>query len=323
MERKIAQCELHLRKHNIEVQEILSVLPNGKDILCRIPPAKEFHFLPCMLNEFRGSKIPLFDSVATWKIEVRAIVDILDMAKCAIPRNLSVCFRRADLVSNRLWQRSLEAGQKGQQTIPEFMNLNLTWKEGNTVHDTKTGLTIKYLSKQERQAWLDDSGDWEKSFAEEDEGCLEPPPSVFTKTMKVWEAQEYDSLEEYIDDMHGDISEEERVLVMDDISKEPDSKGWELYGYQSLEDACRQEYDCRSPDEAIWDIVGVPRLMVFNDRNGKKLESLGWKFLGYKPGQHYNLGDWSTKLGNRVVHAGAGVWQEGKPRYMRKSKYRT
>ena len=69
----------------------------------------------------------------------------------------------------------------------------------------------------------------------------------------------------------------------------------ELDGFLTLEEACRHYFDCKSLEEAIWDLVGIPRVVVLDHCEhlyrrrssvGKshegKLKQAGWKYCGQK-----------------------------------------
>jgi hypothetical protein len=82
----------------------------------------------------------------------------------------------------------------------------------------------------------------------------------------------------------------------------------DLDSFLTVEDACRHYFDTRSLEEAVWDHVGVPRIIILNG-NKERMQTAGWKYSKDKS----ILGDESVKLGNRVAHVyspSCSVWVE-------------
>ena len=83
----------------------------------------------------------------------------------------------------------------------------------------------------------------------------------------------------------------------------------ELDCFTTVEDACKHYFDASCLEEAIWDYLGVPRIIVL-DGSQEKMHKLGWIRCRVKTTK---LGDSSVRLGYRVVHVyddGCSVWQE-------------
>ena len=85
---------------------------------------------------------------------------------------------------------------------------------------------------------------------------------------------------------------------------------YELDRFVTAEEACRFFFDTATIEEAIWDLVGIPRLLILNSDRWT-MEVSPWKICNGRDA----LGDKSVKMGSRVAHAyfdgWCTVWKEG------------
>ena len=77
----------------------------------------------------------------------------------------------------------------------------------------------------------------------------------------------------------------------------------ELDNFLTITEVCRHFFDTLTIEEAIWDLVGIPRLIVFNG-NEDKMKKAGWKYCKVKS----VLGDKTVQLGSRVAYVYSGSW---------------
>jgi len=174
---------------------------------------------------------------------------------------------------------------------------------GNTYIETSVGespgLKIRCLDKSERKKFFDEYINYENESQAVSSMC--PNPLEFLEEETPWMELGYNSLEEAV---------EAECASQDPSDKEQKREylgrivhGWENYGYESLLDASMQEFDAKTPEEAIWDYFGVPRLLAVDDEKaGDKLNSAGWHYEGYKAGRDFDVSEKTIKKGARVVH---------------------
>jgi len=140
------------------------------------------------------------------------------------------------------------------------------------------------------------------------EDSLYPSPSELEENLR-WKYDGYESAQHCFESEYesDDLTENERLEILEMINKTV--CGWEIMGFKSMEEACRHAYDTGSLEEAIWDSVGILRLIALNG-DEKTVKKSGWKYLGNKPGKDYELGDRSVRLGSRIVFAIGGIYEE-------------
>ena len=104
-----------------------------------------------------------------------------------------------------------------------------------------------------------------------------------------------------------------------------DKYWWEVYQYRSLEEACLKCYRAKSPDEAIWDALAVPRIKVIfpdsvfdtngdidemNKRQSDMMRRRGWAYIGYKMGRDICMDESNMIMGQRIAGGYGGAWEE-------------
>ena len=72
----------------------------------------------------------------------------------------------------------------------------------------------------------------------------------------------------------------------------------ELDGFLTIEEACRHYFDAKTLDEAIYDMIGIPRLLILN--GDVMRDASGWTYCSLNEAV---LGDKTVQLGSRFAHA--------------------
>jgi hypothetical protein len=159
------------------------------------------------------------------------------------------------------------------------------------------GVSVHWLSVAERTQIYD--ADWKR----------DPESSVelfqgeeFLATKPKWRIEGYDSLADAVQ-----ICTED---AFDEVELARDVPGWEVEGYASLEEAMMDQCDAKTPEEATFDELGIPRLRCVDEDGGRQLELAGWEYAGHKPGRCFVLCENSVQAGTRVVECKGEFWNE-------------
>ena len=118
----------------------------------------------------------------------------------------------------------------------------------------------------------------------------------------------------------GHESEDEDESLNDDLLKlnvDPGGGGiaipeWKCRGYESLEEACDEEYNgaCSAAEEE-WDNSGIPRIVCLETTGDSLMLNYGgFECQGYKPGRSFVLSMDSLKVGERLVFFKGQFYEE-------------
>ncbi|KAL9190579.1 hypothetical protein ACHAXT_000285 [Thalassiosira profunda] len=300
IELKLAQCHFHHRCKSERAKELLEQVPEDSYMLD--PPNEDKQ-----LGDFCGAHVELDDSdsrirfASEWIPSVTKTVDALFAAGLATSNNLSLLFGRSDFVSYRVWTLKRQKSERSQLSMSAFVTRSRLWIEGYTEYNARHDLKIKYLSKADRR----------QRFEE-----MTTMGSVVGNSIQLMQP----SFEQFVarfgwDDLELGSEEFSREYCSscapNETPREPLSKRAkpELDGFDSAADACRHFFDTRSLEEAVWDVLGIPRLMAL-DVSQEDMATAGWTRCGVKAA---SLGDKAVQLGQRVVHLCSGrctVWKE-------------
>jgi hypothetical protein len=153
------------------------------------------------------------------------------------------------------------------------------YAEGETFLAPAIGISIHWLSKYERRekskniiVWKSDEGAWEDIRQDSDWEVV-----LYWKTMfsSRDETKESYSDEEYCKNAIKEMDDEKVAFKHSFV--------W------SVKDYCVENYDAKSPEEVVWDYVGVPCLVTDDKDADKLLEKAGWENQGYKAGNDLSL----------------------------------
>ena len=137
-------------------------------------------------------------------------------------------------------------------SILPYISRRRLWEEGCTDKDEKLGLIIKYLNIGVRKQRFEDA---KKAMPMEKLICyLQPSLEQFAKRFGTanlgFDASQY--LSNFVDkSKHGSIPKTKKRCC-------------KLDSFLTLEEACRHYFDCRTLEEAIWDLIGIPRITVLD-----------------------------------------------------------
>jgi len=305
IEKKLAQCNYHKNKVCEQAEVIFDLLPGGKESYISLQPppedpeAFEYDFVDPMTD--MDSQCSRAMSVSHWLSDVTTVVDALFAADLSTEENLTVLFGRSDYVSYRIWELHEQRERNKQKSIVSFISRKRIWKEGCIDNDHSLGLKIQYLNKKDRRQRFEDI---KNLIPVGNSICsLEPSLDHFVKKFGLGNLGV-----ESVFDSYSNFQEHERPGGS--IFKR---RRYELDEFLTVEEACRHFFDAGSLEEAIWDLVGIPRVVILNGNKEKMQGSGSWKYCGVKS----VLGDKSVQLGSRVAHVYSGschIWKEQKSR---------
>ena len=311
IEQKLAQCHFNQNKWTGTVKAILDQLPGGSEAYSADPPSEPQEG-PFHKWEFEGSRdAEYITNVCEELPDVTKVIDSLVEADLDSNDRLGTLFGRSGFAACRIWclREKKDAVRDEHYSIQSYIISRRPWKEGCTDKDMELGLKIKYLNKDDRKQHFEQS---KKEIPMGKLICyLQPSIGQFAKRFGTANSG-FDS-SQYLSDLteksqHGSITKKRRC---------------ELDGFLTLEEACRHYFDCKTLEEAIWDLVGIPRVVVLDHCEhlyrrrslvGKshegKLKQAGWKYCGLKA----VLGDKSVQLGRRVAYVytrtACTIWEE-------------
>lgn len=153
--------------------------------------------------------------------------------------------------------------KRQQQSIASMMRKN-SWKEGCIQWDLKSGLKIQYLTVDERRARF-----------------VKASP-----TQKQLVAQMQPSIAEFQEQFHGlVVGVPDRFglnqLCPDVWTERYGTKGGKrLKDFDTVEEACQHFFRASTLEEAIFDCVGIPRLLILNGNEKSLWKSGCWKYVG-------------------------------------------
>jgi len=289
IEQKLAQCYFHMNKGGDSVMDILDQLPGGSESYVDPPPDDSEYALRELVDGVNDIRV-----VAKWPLDVVRLVAALFNKGLATEDNLGILFGRSGYVSCVVWALQKEKQEKIQPRITSFVTRTRLWKEGCVDNDKLSGLKIKYLNRQERS----------QKFVE-----LMQQLQLFTSVGSLLQSV-VPSVEQFVSKFGwkclGDVATKQFLVEWislttdNDMDMEdnanPKRRRCDLDSFLTAEDACRHYFDTKSLEEAVWDHVGVPRIIILNG-NMEIMQKAGWKY--YKGGIR---GDKSVKLGSRIAH---------------------
>jgi len=297
IEQKLAQYHFHLNKGRDSIKEILDKLPGEAEAYTSYLPPIDSDYL---IREVVLSGVNYFRNVDGWPEDLNKLVTDLFNAGLATKDNLDLLFGRSGYVKHQIRKLEKEKDERLQPSISPFITRSRICKEGYTDNDTSQGLQIKYLNKDDRAQKFDELrnvisvGGLLK--------YLQPSLSQFIKRFGFSCLNDDKFLEEFCFISGYDTSESRGDESMSKRQR------CDLDSFLSVEDACRHYFDTRSLEEAVWDHVGVPRIIILNG-NLERMKKAGWKYSKDKS----ILGDNAVTLGSRVAHVyspSCSVWVE-------------
>ena len=220
--------------------------------------------------------------------DLTKVIGDLYKADLATDKNLILLFGGSGFASYRLWELQQQREDNRQQSIESFVTHSRIWKEGCIDNDKRSGLKIKYLTKMDRQERFEEA----------------------KRLMPVGKYVRYlePSLERFVKKFGWDnlgLGDECRQYLAGYSAKK--RQRCDLDGFLTLEEACQHFFDTLTFEEAIWDLVGIPRLVVLNGDEEKMLQ-FGWKRCFDAV-----LGEKSVQLGSRVAYVyseSCTIWEE-------------
>jgi len=274
IERKLAHCYFHKNKGCNEAEVILDQLPNRKESYICDPPQEH-------------PKGPFYETmesdVSEWLPDVTKVVDALFQKGLATSENLRILFGKSGYLSYRIWELQQRKRNCTHKSMISFVTRKSIWKEGCIGYDSFSGLKIKYLTMAERRVQFEDLRKFTvplRNTIHDLEPSLEQFETKFgwdnlgVKSEKFF----FGSFEDFVghDNSGGPVTKRHRC-GLDEFS--------------TVYEACRHYYDTSSLEVAIWDLVGIPRLIVLNG-NRETMQKSGWE---YCRGSECVLGDKSVE----------------------------
>ena len=299
IEQKLAQCHFHKNKSTPEVKDILTKLPGGIEAYKSDPPYHETEYAlrDMLLKEEGDDRIhhKKIEDIINLPADVKRLVSALFEAGLASNDNLNLMFGKGSYVSYLIWNLKKQEEKKKQPRISHFITRTRIWKEGCTDNDKASGLKIKYLDKSDRSLRFDEL----RKLMPIGNIIQNLYPSIDHFRAK------YGSNCSYVEELYHEYAESYDEYVCHGSS--PKRRRCELDHFTTMEEACRYYFDTRSLEEAIWDHVGVPRIVVLNG-NIEKMQEAGWTCKDTS-----SLGDETAKLGSRVAYVYdnlCSIWEE-------------
>jgi len=306
IEQKLAQYHFHLNKGSDSIKEILDQLPGrGEAYASYLPPVDSDYLIrEVVLSGYISNVQDKYygRNVDEWPEDLNELVTALFKSGLATKDNLDLLFGRSGYVSYQIWKLQKQKNERMQPSISSYIIRSRIWKEGCTDNDTSQGLKIKYLNKDDRAQKFDELrnvisvGGLLK--------YLQPSLNQFITRFGFSCLDGNKFLEEFcfISDYDYDTS---KIRGTGSMSKR---QRCDLDSFLNVEDACRHYFDTRSLEEAVWDHVGVPRIIILNG-NRERMQKAGWKYSKDRS----ILGDNAVTLGNRIAHVyspSCSVWME-------------
>jgi len=289
IERKIAQCHFHKNKNCEQAEAILDLLPGRKESYMAMDPDDD------PVKEFLEYSSLDADYASEWLSDVTKVIDALFESRLATDENLTILFGRSSYVSFRMLELQLLRNEQQQMNISWFITRSRIWKEGCIDNDKKLGLKIQYLTKTDRRQRFENVR--KQMPMGNSISYLDPSLEQFAKKFG-WHNLGIDSDKYFAECISDDFFGCEEPIGS--IAKR---RRCELDDFLTITEACRHFFDTLTIEEAIWDLVGIPRLIVLNG-NEDKLKKAGWKYCKVKS----VLGDKTAQLGSRVAHVYSGSW---------------
>ena len=274
LELKFAQIHFHDVKNSEKVGLVLDQLPRERS-----------HYL-----NLDQSNPPLVDEIPMlpgWLADIAEVLQDLVHAGIATKNNLNDLFGNHEFVSFVVWQLKQDKLALKKPDILRFVRRTRIWKEGYTEFDEESGLKIKYLSKDDRRDLLF------KSYRQLPLSCyaqeLEPPLSQFVARFG-WSQLGIKNVKLRA------LFDDEIPGAGDSIDRTGNKKArLDLHTFDTVETACLHFFDSNSVEEAMWDLAGVPRVVL--DRPMQKIMQSPWRnYVGPRP-----KGNKTVKLGSRVA----------------------
>ena len=280
-------------KHCEVVTAILELLPGGKAAYTSDPPPDDKGGAFSFFYDYNDCET---EALATWPLDLSKLVRDLFEGGLATDDNLNMLFGMKGYVSYQI----CELKEQCQPRIETFVSRRRIWKEGCTDYDRKLGLRIKFLNKSDRRLKFGEM----RGLMPMGNVIQHMKPSLEQFITRFgWAKLGLDS-DSYMTEYYrpSDASDEECVESMSKRSRS------ELGSLLTVNDACKYYFNTATLEEAIWDFVGVPRLIAIGC-SVKKIKKLGWEHQKVTA----VLGDDSVQLGKRVVHVYDGcctIWKE-------------
>lgn len=297
IEQKVAYCNFHRNKGNDDVMNILSQLrEDSKSYISEpLPDSSDFAISDLIYHDC--------EDIDGLDMANENLITALFDSGMATKENLDILFGRSGYVSYFIWRLQKQKDDRMQRYITSYITRSRIWKEGYTDNDKVSGLKLKYLNKEDRAERFDELK--KHLYLGNSLLSLEPSVGQFIARFGISCLNDNHYLKEFFFLNNASGNAEDRGTGSNLKRRRCD-----LDSFLNIEDACRHYFDTRSLEEAIWDHVGVPRIIELS-RHDKCLGGLmGWKYCDHK----VVLGDEAVKVGSRVVHhydsSCCSVWKE-------------
>ena len=296
IEQKLAYCNFHRNKGNDDVMKILAQLPEDSSYTSEpLPDSSDFAISELIYHDC--------EDIDGLDMANENLITALFDSGMATKENLDILFGRSGYVSYFIWRLQKQKDDRMQRYISPYITRSRIWKEGYTDNDKVSGLKLKYLNKEDRAERFDELK--KHLYLGNSLLSLEPSVGQFITRFGISCLNDNHYLKEFFFLNNASGNAEDRGTGSNLKRRRCD-----LDSFLNIEDACRHYFDTRSLEEAIWDHVGVPRIIELS-RHDKCLGGLmGWKYCDHK----VVLGDEAVKVGSRVVHhydsSCCSVWKE-------------
>ena len=302
LERKIAQANFYLNFDKPYLKKLLNVIvPKGE----KKPLRPTIFDTDKVESFFEARDVPgalAVQKAGDWCDDVTTVVDYLFEKKLATDNNQRLLFGHESIVANYIMFLKLDLDLQHQTKLTKFWNPEVALEKGQTVHDAKTGLKIKYLSKEERR----------QRFDALDEKLKEKASNMIFK-MEFMAFQKRTAFDLFWETGPGESMAAAFYPAVEnarDMAFHVFEEQWHSsHNSDNCEELCERFLDT-SPEEAVYDFASVPRLEVVDVTENKMLKSCFQRF-DYKPFENGLLfGNKSIQMGKRVVYACGSWWAD-------------
>ena len=296
IEQKLAYCNFHRNKGNDDVMNILAQLPESKSYTSEpLPDSSDFAISDLIYHDC--------EDIDGLDMANENLITALFDSGMATKENLDILFGRSGYVSYFIWRLQKQKDDRMQPSVWSFITRSRIWKEGYTDNDKVSGLKLKYLNKEDRAERFDELK--KHLYLGNSLLSLEPSVGQFIARFGIGCLNDNHYLKGFFLLNNASGSAEDRGT-----GSNPKRRRCDLDSFLTVEDACRHYFDTRSLEEAIWDHVGVPSIIVLSLHENCLGGLMDWKNCSSK----VVLGDEAVKVGSRVIHhydsSCCSVWKE-------------
>ena len=174
-----------------------------------------------------------------------------------------------------------------KNALPRLLHAKESSRKAALDFNASTGLKIKYLTTAERRQRFEDLQLPLGNVIRD----LKPPLELFAKKFGWFNLDIDPKIFSYA---YGKSIEEDDCAT-GPLAKKPRR---ELDGFLTIEEACRHYFDAKTLDEAIYDMIGIPRLLILN--GDVMRDASVWTYCSLNEAV---LGDKTVQLGSRFAHA--------------------